>query len=144
MRENSKSYVAVSSVGLFCGLVTGDDFSVDSFEGDKVSVAPTNAPKSPVLPEFFTGLISESPSLPLSALKFAQPSEVCDGDGFGPGEDSKGLSNGTVVEAAKGFESQGFPMSIATSVPEPDSTTSVEEFSLWFSEAHSVKLDIIT
>ena len=127
-RENSKSYGAVSSVGLFCGLVTGDALSADSSEGDEASVAPTNAPKSP-LPEFLTGLISESPSLTLSELKLAQPSlEGC--EGFGPGEeDSNGLSKGTTVEAAKGFESQGFPMSMATSVPEPDSTTSVE-FSL--------------
>ena len=112
----SGTYEAFSSVGDFCGLVTGD-FSVVSTLS---LVAPTKAPNSP-LPLFLTGLISESPSL---ALKLAQPSAD-----LGPGdEDSKGLSKGTVVEAAKGLESQGLPISMATSVatPDPDSMTSVE------------------
>ena len=109
----------VSSVGDFCGLVTGDDFSVAVSPSLLLSLlAPTKSPKSP-LPLFLTGLISESCcSL---ELKLAQPSAD-----LGPGEDSKGLSKGTVVEAARGLESHGLPMSIATSVPDPDSITSVE------------------
>merc|ERR1719483_4145 len=91
-----------------------------------------------------TGLISESSSRVLVAVptfwaewagdeKFAHPSSTLGlGLGLIPPEDfaglSKGLSNGVTVEAAKGLESQGLPVSMATSPEtEPDSMTSEPE-----------------
>lgn len=79
------------------------------------------------------GLISESSSMFLATIvappvvgageKFAQPSSTFEDADFAGL--SKGLSNGVMVEAANGFESQGLPVSIATSLElDPDSITS--------------------
>jgi hypothetical protein len=117
----------LSSVGDFLGLdvlrslTTG--FSTAEIPGDPLP--PEMANSCPKLTSaVLTGLISESSSriLALGDEKFAQPSSTL---GFGL---SKGLSKGVTVEAAKGLESQGLPVSMATSPEtEPDSMTSEPE-----------------
>ena len=77
-----------------------------------------------------TGLISESSSRVLVVVETGEDEKSAQPSRFEPDLAglSKGLSNGVVVEAARGFESHGLPVSKATSLePEPDSMTSDPE-----------------
>ena len=105
------------------GLLVASVTTLGEFDGD-----PKAASKSALI-----GLISESSSMFLATTvappvegageKFAQPSSTFAVDDFAGL--SKGLSNGVMVDAANGFESQGLPVSIATSLElDPDSITS--------------------